>query len=438
MAHLTLDKAWTPAEPLSTFDSVTTPVRRTAVVGSGVSGLTAAYLLAREDQVTLFEADNRLGGHAHTHTVATDHGPVRVDSGFIVHNDRTYPHLQKLFAELGVAVRDTEMSMSICDPATGIEYAGGRGLRGFIARPHQLLNRDYLRMLTAVKRFHRDAQEFLDSSAPDDLRTFGEFVADYPRQFIDLYAIPLVSCVWSAGAGDAMLYPARSLFAFLANHGMLTVTDSPQWRTVVGGSSAYVSALVEQLPDVRRHAAVIAIRRPGSGGVLIRAGGGEERFDRVVLATHADQALALLADPTPEEKEVLGAFRYSVNEVLLHRDDSLLPTTRALRSSWNFTNRPGGAPPLVTYWMNRLQGLDERSPLLVTLNGNDRVDPKKVIAKMTYTHPIFDPPALAAQARLGALATEQTSFAGAYHGWGFHEDGCRSGVAAAASFGVHW
>lgn len=417
-----------------------TPVRpRTAVVGAGVSGLTAAYLLSRSDDVTLFEDQTRLGGHAHTHLVDAGTTKVRVDSGFIVHNDRTYPHLQRLFAELGVQVRDTEMSMSVTDPARGIAYAGGKGLIGFIARPRQLLRPDYLQMLSSVRRFHAEASAYLADSSLDDLTTFGDFIADYPRAFVELYAVPLVSCVWSSGGTDALAYPARSLFAFLANHGMLSVTGSPQWRTVVGGSAAYVDALAQRLADVRLGSGVRSVTRPAGGGVQVLTDTSAEQFDRVVIATHADEALALLADATSTEKEVLGSFGYSTNNVLLHRDQRLLPRNRALRCSWNFTAQADPeAPPLVSYWMNKLQGLDPHHPLVVTLNGAHVVREDAVIASMTYTHPIFDPPALAAQRRLGEITTPVITFAGAYHGWGFHEDGCRSGVAAAAAFGAIW
>ena len=224
-------------------------VPRTAVVGSGVSGLTAAHVLSREHLVTLFESDSRLGGHAHTHTIASEGSHVRVDSGFIVHNDRTYPHLQRLFDELAIAVQDTEMSMSISDPTTGFQYAGGRGITGFLARPRQLLSLDFLRMLRSVRRFHAEAVAFLESTDGEDQTTYGEFIAarDFPVSFIDLYAVPLVSCVWSSGRGDAMDYPARYLFSFLDHHGMLSVTGSPQWRTVVGGSATYVEAVAERL-----------------------------------------------------------------------------------------------------------------------------------------------------------------------------------------------
>ena len=414
---------------------------RIAVVGAGVSGLTAAYVLSGRHEVTLLEAEPRLGGHAHTHTVPTDRGELRVDSGFIVHNDRTYPLLRRLFTELGVRARDTEMSMSIRDDSTGTEYAGGRGLKGFVARPRQLLDREFVGMLRSVSLFHRLATAFLEQSPDDDTTTYGEFVRDggFPEPFVRLYAVPLVACVWSSGGEEALGYPARYLFRFLEHHGMLTVGDSPQWMTVVGGSRTYVDALAERLPAVRSGDPVTSVLR-GPDGVEVRTGSGRvETYDRIVLALHADDALGILADPTPAEKEVLGSFRYSQNETVLHRDGSLMPRARLARSSWNYlvgTDPTRGA--VVTYWMNRLQGLPHDEPFYVTLNATDRIDPAKVVATMSYRHPLYDLDAVRAQRRLPTLATERTAFAGAYHGWGFHEDGCRSGVEAAAAFGVHW
>jgi len=414
---------------------------RTAVVGSGIAGLTAAHLLARTDRVALFESEPRLGGHAHTHLVPGASGPVAVDSGFIVHNDRTYPLLTRLFAELGVATRDTEMSMSISDPATGIEYAGGKGLGGFLARPRQLLRTDYLEVLASARRFHRLASAFLADSDDLDSTTFGDFLAahSFSPRFRELYAVPLVSCVWSTGRADALGYPARYLFRFLAHHGMLSVGDSPQWRTVVGGSARYVEAIAQEIPDVRRGAKVTAIARHPDGATIWHSGDCED-FDRVVIATHADTALGLLTDASPAEKEVLGAFRYTINHTVLHRDPRLLPRAPRARASWNYLVAPPGSsrPPVVTYWMNKLQGLDPADPLLVTLNAPEAIAPDLIIAQMTYTHPVYDLPAIAAHRRLPEITSGTTAYAGAYHGWGFHEDGCRSGVAAAAAFGSAW
>ncbi|MBK9102409.1 MAG: FAD-dependent oxidoreductase [Austwickia sp.] len=425
---------------------------RIAVVGSGVSGLTAAYLLARRHDVVLYESLSRAGGHAHTHSVAPgptapDCDPIAVDSGFIVHNHRTYPFLLKLFAELGVATQPTEMSMSISVPQTGLEYAGGRGLGGVLAQRRRVLDRRFLAMLRQVGRFQREARALVrDPSAGPDQESLADFLTrgGYSQDFLQWYAVPVVACVWSSGASTALEYPARYLFSFLEHHGMLTQKGSPRWYTVVGGSKVYVDAVLASLPDVRLGSPVTAVRRlpadaDGGSGAEVRAGGGPyERYDAVVLATHADQALRLLQDPSPAEQEVLGAFRYSTNETVLHRDDSLLPRAVGARASWNYRLGERDEPVTVTYWMNRLQHLPEHTPLLVTLGGAPEVAADQVVARMTYRHPIYDARSVAAQARLPELTTPTTTYAGAYHGWGFHEDGCRSGVAAAAALGVSW
>jgi uncharacterized protein len=414
-----------------------------AVVGSGVSGLTAAYLLRRAYDVTLFEADDRLGGHAHSHDItASDGGRHVVDTGFIVHNDRTYPLLRRLFTELGVDVRPTEMSMSVRCEECGLQFAGGRGARGLLAQPRRLLGRAYPRMLLEVMRFHRRAAEFLERSDPDDLTTYGEFLDQegYSPYFVRHYAVPVVSCVWSSGADAALRYPARYLFRFLDHHGMLGITGSPQWYTVVGGSRVYVDRLAALLPDVRRHRAVTDITRHADGVEVRDARGDVSEFDRVVLATHADQALSLLTDPTDDEVRVLKAFGYSTNEAVLHTDDRLLPDVPVARASWNYVVRGDGPQDsaVVTYWLNRLQGHHVPEDLLVTLNARERIDPDKVLDVMTYDHPVYTPEAVDAQRWLPALSGGRTAYAGAYHGWGFHEDGCRSGVEAARQFGVTW
>ncbi len=418
-----------------------------AVIGAGVSGLTAAYLLSTRHptaQVTLYEAEGRLGGHAHTHLVHDRTGAkLAVDSGFIVHNDRTYPWLRRLFSELGVATRRTEMSMSIREEPHGLEYAGGRGVAGVLAQPRRAVDPRFLRVLLQVKRFHIRATRFLARTPEDDLTSYGQFLHDegFSQDFVDLYAVPVVSCVWSMGSGTAREYPARYLFRFLEHHGMLRVTGSPRWYTVEGGSRTYVDAIRARLPDVRTSRTVTSVLREPEGVLVVDGSGDSQRFDGVVVAVHADQALQLLGDPTPEEKEVLGAFRYTPNETVLHTDHRLLPVAPRARASWNYlvrSDRAGDRSPTVTYWMNRLHGLDSPDQYLVTLNARERIDPGEVLAVMQYRHPVYDASAVRAQRRLVGLTTAQTAFAGAYHGWGFHEDGCRSGVDAARAFGATW
>lgn len=414
-----------------------------AVVGAGVAGLTAAHVLAKSREVALFEAEGRLGGHAHTHDVpARDGRTLAVDSGFIVHNERTYPHLLRLFAELGVETRPTEMSMSITCSTCGLSYAGGRGLRGILAQPWRAADPRFVRLLNDVPRFHKAARRLLATEGPE--MAWGDFLADggYSDHFVHHFALPLVSCVWSAEAEDALAYPARHLFRFLEHHGMLTIKGSPTWRTVVGGSRTYVERLAAQLPDVRRQAPVTAITRHDDGVDVMTQDGRVATFDEVVVATHADQALAVLADATPEEKQDLGAITYSVNKTMLHRDSSLLPARRAARSAWNHRTScgpyAGEGGVSVSYWMNRLQGLEDVDDYVVTLNGAGLVDPSSVIAEMTYDHPVFTPAAVEAAQRLRSAGGDRLAFAGAHLGWGFHEDGCRSGVEAAASLGATW
>ncbi len=411
-----------------------------AVVGSGVSGLTAAYVLGRSRDVTLFEADDRFGGHAHTHHVEDQW----VDTGFIVHNDRTYPLLRRLFAELDVEVHPTEMSMSVHCDGCGLEYAGGRGATGIFAQRRRAADPRFLRMLTSIKRYQRLALALLDQDESDqDPQTYGDFlrIHGFSDHFVSHYAIPVVSCVWSSGHETALAYPARYLFAFLKHHGFLSVSGSPQWFTVHGGSHAYVEKVTEAIGDVRSSTPIRAVSRKPDGVELLDAHGTVHRADAVVIATHADDALALLTDPTDEERRILGAFEYSRNETVLHRDGSLLPDAQQARSSWNYRMDDCSTRlehTAVTYWMNRLQGLESDDPFVVTLNSTDRIDPDSVVATMQYTHPIYTSASLAAQQELATLSGGRTAFAGAYHGWGFHEDGCRSGVEAASALGVDW
>jgi predicted NAD/FAD-binding protein len=414
------------------------------VIGAGVSGLTAAYLLSRTHDVTVFEAGDRLGGHAHTHDLTDSDGRRHaVDSGFIVHNDVTYPWLRRLFGELDVEVRPTEMSMSVRCEGCGLEYAGGRGLRGVFAQPRRLIDPRFVRLLWQVSRFHRRASAFLRTSDHEDLTTYGEFLEreGFSRHFIAHYAVPVVSCVWSAGREKTLAYPARYLFRFLGHHGLLRVGGSPQWYSIADGSRVYVERLAGLLQDVRVSHAVTDVTRRADGVQIRDVTGQVTRVDRVVIAVHADQALALLTDPSDAEVTTLKQFGYSANVTVLHTDSSVLPRARNARASWNYRmtscDRPG-QPAVVTYWMNRLQGHQSPEDFLVTLNDCERLDPRSVAAVMDYEHPVYTAEAVRAQSRLAGLATDRTVYAGAYHGWGFHEDGCRSGVEAARHFGVTW
>jgi uncharacterized protein len=414
-----------------------------AVIGSGIAGLTAAYLLQRRYEVTLFEAEGRLGGHAHTHeVVSSDAATAFVDSGFIVHNERTYPNLIRLFGELGVATQASDMSMSVRCQGCGLEYAGARGLGGLFPQAANLARPAYGRMLAEVLRFHRHARRLLADERAGDV-PLGAFVAvgGYSRYFTEHFLLPVVSAVWSAGEQVSLAYPARYLFTFLDHHGLLSVGGSPQWRTVVGGSRSYVERVAKNLGAVRVATPIRALVRGGDGLEIRDHADVVHRPDRVVVATHPDQALALLAEPTTDERAVLGAFTYSHNQTWLHSDTSVLPRRRGARASWNYLKpecSSTAAPVLVSYAMNRLQRLTEPDDYVVTLNGADKIDPDRVIARMTYEHPVYTPESLAAQRLLPQLNDGPVAFAGAYHGWGFHEDGCAAGVRAAAALGVEW
>lgn len=415
--------------------------RSIAVIGSGVAGLTAAHVLSARDQVTLYEADTRLGGHAHTHFVDDGDGRViGIDSAFLVHNDRTYPTLCRLFGELGIATTDTDMSMSVRDDAAGLEYAGARGIGGLFPSIGSLAKPRYLLMLAEVRRFHRVASALLADESAGDGEPLGDFVRrhGFSDYFVEHFARPLVAAVWSCAPGAAMRYPARYLFVFLEHHGMLSVFGSPTWRTVVGGSATYVNAIAETLHEVSMGTPVTAVRRIPEG-VLVSAGGSAPRsFDAAVVATHPEQALDMLAEPTSTERAVLGAMPYSINHAQLHTDASVLPRRPRARASWNYLVTRDSDTVLVTYDVTRLMRLGGATRYLVTLGGGHRVDPSTVIAEMTYAHPLYTPESVAAQGRLPELDDDRVVFAGAYHGWGFHEDGAASGLRAAQRLGADW
>ena len=417
-----------------------TPLR-VAVVGSGVAGLTAAHIIARTHEVTLFERDERLGGHANTIPIGTADGrEVALDTGFIVHNQRTYPTLLRLFADLGIATQASDMSFGVRCEGCGLEYAGARGMHGVVPRPGVLGRPRYLRMLTEVKRFHRQARTVLSDPAADGL-TLDGFLRQggYSPYFADHFMLPLTGAVWSSSPSTIRDFPARYLIRFLANHGMLTVKNSPQWRTVTGGSREYVARIARGLADrVHVGTPVESIARDDTGVTV----NGEHRFDRVVIAAHPDQALRMLAAPTAAERSVLGAFAYSSNQTVLHTDASLLPRAAGARASWNYLlDACSTSQPLVhvTYHLNRLQALHEPVEYCVTLNQTTRIGAGHELRRMTYEHPVYTHASLAAQSRLPSLQGEcHTYYCGAYHGWGFHEDGCVSGLRAALAMGCAW
>jgi len=408
-----------------------------AVVGTGVSGLVAAHLLRRAHDVHVFEADARVGGHVHTVDVVLGGDRFAVDTGFIVYNERTYPGLTKLFAEIGVATQPSDMSFGAACERTGIEW-GSRSVGALFADPRNALRPPFLRMLRDVRRFFREAPALL---AHDDPKlALGDWLcgAGYASDFVELFLVPMGAAIWSA-APDAMLrFPAQTFVRFFANHGLLDRRDRVEWRVVRGGSSRYVEALVAPFRDrIRTRCPVRSVVRR-AGGVELVAADGVHRFDRVVLACHADQALALLAGATEGERRVLGAIRYQENEAILHTDASVMPRRRRAWASWNY--RVPALPTdrvFVTYHMNRLQGLRSPEPIFVTLNACDRVDEARVLGRFAYRHPVFDVDAIAAQRLHGAIdGGGGVHFAGAYWGHGFHEDGLRSACAVARRFGI--
>ncbi|MCO5315117.1 MAG: DUF1365 family protein [Solirubrobacterales bacterium] len=426
------------------------PRQRVAVVGSGIAGLMAAHVISRSADVTLFEADDRLGGHADTHRVPTADGELAIDTGFIVHNNRTYPTLLRLFRELGVETRTAPMSMSIrSDEAhhgSGLEYAGAKGLGGLFASPRNLLRPAYLRMLAEIPRFHRAARKLLDDNGDNADLTLREFLraGRYSAYFIDHFMKPLVATVWSCDPLIADRYPARYLFRFLEQHGMLGIFGSPEWRTVVGGSGEYVRRIERGLITVggtiEIGTGVVALREHPDRVELTDSHGRTRTFDRVVVATHPDQAVQILPPADRVRREILGAIPCSPNFLQLHTDTSVLPRSGRVRASWNHLSRPAGGAVVVTYDLTSLMCLPagDGTRYLATLNAPDLVDPARVITTREYSHPIYTPESVAAIGRAERLDTDRVAFAGAWRGWGFHEDGARAGLKAAERLGFTW
>ncbi len=404
------------------------PRKRIAIVGAGVSGLVTAHLLHATHDVTVFEAQDRAGGHAWTVDVDLPSGTLPVDIGFLVFNDRNYPHFEKLLAELGVGSRASDMSFSVSDGAD-FEYAGN-GVRGLFANPKHLYDRAFLKMVAEYVRFNKDARRLMEGNEDPSLRDWLRELG-YSDYFVHRLIVPQASAVWSADPEQMWSFPARFLVQFFDNHGLLGFRDRPEWRTVVGGSRRYVEAIVDRLGDerVRLGTPVTAIER-GPDGVRVTPRGGEpEAFDEVVLATHSDQALALLSDPSDLERERLGAIPYLPSELVLHTDTSLMPRRRAAWASWNahYLEATSGTPA-VSYWLNNLQGHGIDRELIATLNLTERIDPAKIIRTFDVAHPTFTPDGLETQRRHAELSgVNRTHYAGAYWSWGFHEDGVKSG-----------
>jgi uncharacterized protein len=415
---------------------------RIAIVGAGISGLVAAHLLHREHELVVFEAGSYAGGHTNTIRVDTADETHHVDTGFIVMNDRNYPNFTRLLHRLGVATQPTHMSFSVKGEEEDFEYCGTP--RGLFCQPRNLASVRFQRMILDLLRFNRKLRHLLAQAEHErhDDESLGDFLDRhrFSRAFVERLIVPQASAVWSADPRQMRTFPVRFLAEFFANHGMLGFRDRPRWSTVTGGSVRYVEALTAPFRDrIRLSTPVRTIARHAQHVEVGTAGGEPERFDHVIVATHSDQALAMLSDPTEREFDTLGAIPYQRNEAVLHTDSSLLPRRRAARAAWNFHLLREPKPlSTVTYYMNHLQRLRAEQDFCVTLNRTEAIDPTKVIRTIPYSHPVFTPAGVAAQARhaeIGGLAA-RTHYCGAYWGWGFHEDGVQSALRACEPFGV--
>ena len=430
----------------STASSLGPSAMNIAVIGSGISGLSCAWLLSQNHNVTLFEKDDRFGGHSNTVTVDSCDGEVAVDTGFIVFNPSSYPNLVALFEQLDVPVNPTEMSFSVSLDQGRMEYAGS-DLRGLLAQPSNLLRWRFWDMLKDIVRFYNESPLLLQNL--DDQTTLGQLLErhNYGSSFRDQHLLPMGAAIWSTPAQQMLEYPAKTFLRFCANHGLLQLKNRPQWMTVDGGSREYVQRILAQLGDAAiANRAVRSIQRHKDQVLLTDWQGEYWQFDHVVLACHADQSLALLDDADNEERRLLGAFKFERNRAILHSDTRLMPQRKRAWSSWNYLCRSQGqavdsdsqttGQVSVSYWMNRLQQLDTEQPMLVTLNPLEEPDPKLVHAAFLYDHPTFGVAALQAQKQLWQLQGQRcTWFCGAWCGYGFHEDGIQSGLAVAEALG---
>jgi predicted NAD/FAD-binding protein len=412
---------------------------RIAVVGSGIAGLGSAWLLSQRHEVVLFEADDYLGGHTHTHNIELDGRPHAVDTGFIVFNPQHYPLLTRMFSALDVESQPTTMSFSVHDAGNGLEYNAG-SVTGLFCQPRNLVNPRFLRMLSDLRRFYRETPKLLDEPTPGP--ALGEYLADngYSEAFRDDHLVPMASALWSSPSARILEFPTGQLVRFMANHHMLQFGGRPEWRVVTGGSRNYVNALrASWNVEERINCPVYGVQR-GHYRVHIDSRAGSERFDQIVLACHADDALALLDDANARERAILGNLEYQDNDVVLHTDASVLPKNRRAWAAWNaHVPADRDAPCTVSYWMNALQSIEASEPLIVTLNRTHDIDPAKILRRMRYRHPAQTKASAIAQLRKAEIQGAFTTwFAGAYWGYGFHEDGLRSAAEVAHALGVDW
>ena len=407
-----------------------------AVIGTGIAGNVAARELCREHEITVFEATDHVGGHTHTHSIDDNGRPLAIDTGFIVFNDWTYPNFIALLDELGVSSQPSEMSFGVKCERTGLEYKG-HTLNTLFAQRRNLLRPSFHRMLRDIVRFNREARCLLETN--DDSLTLGDYLHDnrYSTAFTDYYIIPMGAAIWSAEPRRMLSFPATCFARFFANHGLLNIKNRPQWRVISGGSRSYVDKLTAPFrQQIRLNTPVTGITRHATHVEVSSAGYGTEKYDRVFIACHSDQALAMLRDASPQERAVLGAIPYQRNDVVLHTDTSLLPRRRLAWSAWNYHRLAGdNAAVAVTYNMNLLQGLSTQQTYLVTLNNSAAINPDKIIKRLSYDHPVFTPDGIAAQQRQGEInGVKRSYFCGAYWRYGFHEDGVVSALNALAHF----
>ena len=410
--------------------------QKIAIVGSGISGNVCAHLLQADHDITVFEANDYMGGHTHTIEVDIDGKIYPVDTGFIVFTEPKYPNFVKLLKRLNVQSQPTLMSFSVRDATTGLEY-NGTSLNALFCQRRNLLRPSFYQMLRDIMRFYREALELLEGD--DDTTTLGAYLEanKYSREFLHYHIIPLGAAIWSASLDDMLDFPAQYFVQFFHHHGFLQRKERPPWRTIVGGSYQYVKALVEPIKDrIRVNCPVREVRRL-EDGVEITSSAGVEQFDQVIMAAHSDQALRMLGDASKAEREILGAIKYQKNPTVLHTDDSVLPRNQRAWASWNYhLSEKQMDCATVTYNMNILQNIDAPVTFCTTLNREDDIDPSKVIQKMTYHHPHYTPTTIQAQKRHGEInGVNRTFYCGAYWGFGFHEDGVRSGLSVTEKFG---
>ena len=416
-----------------------------AIIGSGISGLTCGYLLSNEHEVHVFEAEDYIGGHTHTVPVKTDSGNYRVDTGFIVFNDWTYPHFIKLMDQIGVASKTSSMSFSVKAEASGLEY-NGTNINSLFAQRLNFFRPKFHRMIKDILRFNREAPSVLEKNSPDQDLTLKEYLIKYSYsiQFKENYIVPMGAAIWSSSAEQMDDFPIEFFVRFFKNHGMLSVENRPVWRVIEGGSSSYIEPLIKNFKErIRLKTKVLSVKRVEKQVVLEFEQNAEmksESFDEVIFASHADQTLAMLKDTSPLEKEIIGAFAYQPNETLLHTDESVLPRKKLAWAAWNyFVPKVSKKKVAVTYDMNILQGIISKETFNVSLNMEDQIDAKKVIKKLVYHHPVYQKGAFKAQGRWSEISGKnKTHFCGAYWGYGFHEDGVKSAIRVCEMLGVKW